>query len=259
MVEILMNAGLETLYIVGGLMIFGLVLDGLNRFAVNNYIQSFGTRSLLVTGWIGTPVHELSHAILCVLFMHQITGIKLFQKPDANGVMGYVNHRYNPVNLYAQIGNFFIAVAPLLGGTLCILGLMFLFLPDAAGQIAGLFSQGWTASALSVSGLQMIFLKIGEAIFTMGHLTDFRFYVFLFLALCIASHIALSTADLKGSLPGIAAIFLLFLLVNLLVGQISGFSGWFMTYNTVVICLLMVSVVLSVANAAVSLVLHLVF
>ena len=58
------------------------------------------------------PLHELSHALACLLFRHKITGIRLVSFDG--GLGGYVNHTWNTKSLYQRFGLFFIAIAPLL-------------------------------------------------------------------------------------------------------------------------------------------------
>ena len=67
-----------------------------------------------VTGFIGTPVHELSHALMCVLFGHTITKMKLVNADRRSKTLGYVEHTYYKTNLYHQIGNYFIGISPIL-------------------------------------------------------------------------------------------------------------------------------------------------
>ncbi len=58
------------------------------------------------------PIHELSHALACLVFRHKITGIRLVSFDG--GLGGYVNHSWNAKSLYQRLGLFFIAIAPLL-------------------------------------------------------------------------------------------------------------------------------------------------
>ena len=59
-------------------------------------------------GWLGTTVHELGHAMMCIAFLHRIERIKLFTlNPDAD-YAGYVAHSYNPLSPYQLIGNFLV-------------------------------------------------------------------------------------------------------------------------------------------------------
>lgn len=75
---------------------------------------------------IGVPLHELSHAIASVLFGHKIQGIKLIPT-SSTGELGYVRHSWNTRSVYQSLGCFFIAIAPLITGSLFVL---YIFKPD---------------------------------------------------------------------------------------------------------------------------------
>ena len=70
----------------------------------------------------GVIIHELGHVIFCFIFNHEILSIKLFS-PEGNTSLGYVNHRYDPKNLYHRTGNFFIGTGPVWFGII----MLFLF------------------------------------------------------------------------------------------------------------------------------------
>ena len=63
-----------------------------------------------VTSIIGTPVHEMGHAVMCKLFFHRITAMRLWNPKPTNGVYGYVEHSYSRRNLWAKLGNLFIGM-----------------------------------------------------------------------------------------------------------------------------------------------------
>ncbi|MBW3696651.1 hypothetical protein EK599_13180 [Vibrio sp. T187] len=67
-----------------------------------------------VSAAVGTPIHELSHAFMALLFRHKIHKVSLFQF-GADGRLGYVSHTWNKTSLYQSIGVFFIAIAPIAG------------------------------------------------------------------------------------------------------------------------------------------------
>jgi hypothetical protein len=70
-----------------------------------------------------------------LIFGHKIVEVKLFQI-GGDGTLGYVNHSYNPKNIYHKIGNFFIGVAPIIGVALAFYLLNLLLVPEMANQIA---------------------------------------------------------------------------------------------------------------------------
>lgn len=73
-----------------------------------------------LTAVIGTPIHELSHAIACVLFGHKITDIKLIDLSFSKPALGYVNHSWNTRSIYQSVGCFFIAIAPLITASIIV-------------------------------------------------------------------------------------------------------------------------------------------
>ncbi|WKB36195.1 hypothetical protein QS257_02860 [Terrilactibacillus sp. S3-3] len=117
--------------LIGLLVVFGFVLGMLEKRSNAYMMSAFGMKGVLATAWIGTPVHELGHAVMCLLFGHKIVEIKFLQIQSTDGTLGYVAHRYDPRSLYQRIGNFFIGIAPLLSGSIAIFACMYLFAPES--------------------------------------------------------------------------------------------------------------------------------
>ena len=82
-----------------------------------------------VTSVIGTPIHELGHAFMCLLFFHPIERIKLWTPNPKNGVYGFVEHRYNRKNLWARLGNLPIAFGPIFSGLAVTVLMLYLCFP----------------------------------------------------------------------------------------------------------------------------------
>ena len=96
------------------LAIVALIHNGMSAaFSTSIFTHRLSRIVFKLTTIIGTPIHELSHAIACVLFGHKITGIKLLDLSFSNTTLGYVNHSWNTRSVYQSIGCFFIAIAPL--------------------------------------------------------------------------------------------------------------------------------------------------
>lgn len=217
MKELLLGYVVQMLGLVGTIVLVGLVLElTTSRFLANT--GRGGQIFFIVTGFLGTPVHELSHAAMCLVFGHRIERICLFSPDDKTGTMGYVEHRYNPTSIYQQIGNFFIGIAPMIGGSLVLLLLLAWLLPDTYavfGENMALLNDT-PMSPFSGETYRMIFGCLGDvlgALVAPDQLLQPAFWGFLVLALMIAMHMDISPADLSAAKPGFAvfavAIFVL--------------------------------------------------
>lgn len=168
----------------------------------------------------GTVVHELGHALFCVLFGHKIRDISLF-RPRANGVLGYVKHSWNRKNLYQNIGNFFIGTGPIwLGSTLIVLIAFALFgaelwRPLRAMQMVPTDFVTWRGQLRLGSEFWQALLALFEQIHAARLYNDWHFYLGLYLLFCIGSHVTLSSADLQGAGSGLLTLTLLVFVFNL--------------------------------------------
>ena len=180
---------------------YALVIHWLERFTQVRLAERFGWKSVLWTGWLGTPVHELSHAIMCPLFRHRIDEMALFEPDKRSGRLGYVKHSFTPGNWYQELGNFFIGVAPLVGGSLALSILLWLFYPTAVTEAFD------TAKELSGSNafdsmFQIVTSCFAEVVNSTNFLTA-RFWLFCYLVLCVGSHMAPSPSDYEGASRGV--------------------------------------------------------
>lgn len=251
-----MKTFIETFYITGVIILIGLLLGILRTNLIKNLQKSFGSSAVMITAVIGVPIHELSHAIFAILFGHKVNDIKLFQKPDENGVMGYVDHSYNKKNIYQQIGNFFIGIGPILGGAISIIVLMHFMIPKSYNQFIQILIKNIHITTLNKTVLDAILTSYGElikTIFLPQNLMNPYFYMFLFVSIAISSHMSLSYADIKGAYKGLVAIFLSLLLLN-----IFDLSKYIVTiqiirYNILLTGIMIVAVFLSIIGFIVSL------
>jgi hypothetical protein len=112
---------MQFLVLLGPGLLLTLVLNIETGFIQNRALKIIGSGWYLgLFGWLGTSVHELSHAIFCFIFGHKIVDIKLFSPDPETGTLGYVEHSYNRRNIYQMIGNFFIGVGPVILGSAVI-------------------------------------------------------------------------------------------------------------------------------------------
>jgi hypothetical protein len=175
-----------------------------SSFAERRLLLLLGPRAYLATfGWLGTAVHELGHASMCVIFRHRITELRLFDPTLRTGALGYVEHEWDRGSPYQQIGNLFIGIAPLVLGTGLLAG---------AGR---LLLEGTERGAVAVDGsaalTSAVLRETGAALDTLAsavRVADWRSWLLLYLAVAVGACMNLSREDLKGSLYGLGFVVL---------------------------------------------------
>lgn len=205
---------------------FSIVLLSVALYFVTKRIRnrvSYET-DVYTTGWIGTPVHELSHAVVALLFLHKINELVLYQPDSADGSLGYVRHSYQKGNVYQEIGGFFIGMAPLLGGAVVlyllagyILEVDFLKLTQVPEITISDFSSLGSTQTLIGETWRQVKIVIGQML-TVDNLLNWRFWLFAYVAFAIGSHIVPSPADFDNSCEGLGAFIGLVFMINLVAG-----------------------------------------
>jgi hypothetical protein len=210
----------QFLSVFGFILIFGLLLYFISRSTRKAFSNSGHSKlDIYFTGWIGTPVHEMGHAVFCILFRHQITDIKLYSPNSQDGTLGYVNHSFNSKSFYQRIGGFFIGTGPILFGSFVLYLLIWFCLPNYR-QISEIISK----ADLTDSGIFDLIKNTGRMlstgtsllfnIFSPENFGKPIFWLFIYLTFCISSHMQLSPSDLKTMGTGILTILLFFLMIN---------------------------------------------
>jgi len=210
----------QLLALLGVFFLFGLVLYVLARFTRNTFVRSAGIKAdVIFTGWLGTPVHELGHALFCIIFRHRIDDIKLYNPNPEDGSLGYVNHSFDPGSAYQRIGNFFISAGPIILGSIVLYAAVYYLLPNK-NVILNIINLKSTALT-SLDGLPAqfeIFYTAGintlQALFTISNMQTWTFWLFLYIALCVSSHMELSPSDLKGLWSGLGTIIIVLFVIN---------------------------------------------
>ena len=205
----------------GGIFVLGLLIHFVSRLTFNSIEKAFWSRGTYLVAWLGTPIHELGHALFCLIFMHQIVEIELFKPDPITGTLGYVSHKWNRSNPWQVLGNLFISIGPVILGCAVLFAIFYFLIPNSSEtwdfisarvkEINNFYSVGGYFEMLQTSAFSMV-----RSIFTIPNLTSWRFWVFFYLSICVSSNMRLSLADIKGSLSGFGCLILPFLLINLL-------------------------------------------
>ena len=193
---------------------------------------------------IGTPIHELGHLIMCLIFAHKVEQVCLWKPSGADGVSGYVQHSYNRKNPYKMLGNLFIGLGPIVSGLLVVMLTVRLAFPTAYA--------GYVSSSLSSTTIWGSFASGCKALFTMlrslgaggGHAVTGSLALIFIVSVCL--HITLSPSDVRScfrSLPiylllvlAVAAITYLFKVQGAVQSALMGFFFMSLRLFMIIIC-----------------------
>ena len=211
---------------VGPVFVLGFLIFWVQRWTQLSWVQTIGWRGLVFwTGWIGTPIHELSHVIVGKLFGVRIEEVSLFNPDTRSGVLGYVRYRLPRLRLTELpqvIGTFFMGIAPLFGGAFALLMLRLVLLDPESNttffDAASAFATALPNAEIVTLGSDFIHL-VAESyrpIFE-GHGRNLWLWLYLYASLAVGVHLAPSGADLQGALRGLGLIGVLAFIANLAV------------------------------------------
>ncbi len=187
------------LYTLGTVVVCGLTVEVCYRLCFVLMGRRAGRLFWLVTSWLGTPVHEMGHVLMCLLFGHRIERMRLVPT-HSGGAM--VEHSYNKRNLYATLGNLFIGIGPIVTGLSAILLTLHLVYPASLqgyfSALAAIVADGASEADMFACIWQLmrgLWMEETRALWT-------RLLAAIIL-FSIAIHVRLSTADVRGMLRGL--------------------------------------------------------
>lgn len=161
------------------------------------WLEKLGWRPLLATtGWLGVPVHELSHALACVLMRRKVRELRILAPDKATGVLGYVSWEpgRGPLGWMTEL---VVGWAPLAGSLTAMLVLAW------AEQGA------WPTASVDAHSLQAELGGLGQVAWShvqAGGWTRTATVLRLYAMIAIAAHGVPSVTDLTGTWRGAAVV-----------------------------------------------------
>ena len=158
-----------------------------------------------VTGVIGTPLHELSHFIACVVFGMRVLKVKLYSPDPHTGLLGYVQFTYRPNSLVHIVGLVVQGIAPVVMGY----SIISFLLPRTSSEIDLLFTSASTPYELGINAAWSATVGAFVSGEWVGCVTGL-------LALVIGLHAVPSVSDLKLALRGGVCVLLVLTALGLI-------------------------------------------
>lgn len=233
------SVGLQLVWIIAPLAAFALLFHGIEVIVQRRLIQRFGWNAALWTGWIGTPIHEASHVVMCWLFGHEIESVALFAPDMQEGRLGYVRHTYHRGSWWQESGNFFIGIAPLIGGATVLLLVTWAMYPQLVEAFLTMSRNQENSATLDWNTVQSVGPTAWNLLITTFSLGSLKFWLYLYLVLCITLHAAPSASDYHGGLKGGAILLGVWLSLNVVHATFGlSVSDWFPIFQPLWLLLL---------------------
>lgn len=164
-----------------------------------------GKTGLLITGLIGVPIHEMSHAVVAILFGHQIHRIVFFRYKDNEPTLGWVEHSYNRLSFRQSVGLLYVAIAPILIMPI-IIALTLQHNNVLVGQGISTVLFEWVLEGKSIQP-NVFFPSIISDIENLVSLMSWDNIGLFALVGCIALHASPSRADMRTVTHSLASLF----------------------------------------------------
>lgn len=217
--NVMVATGLQVVIVVAGLVAALILASVIERVTFRTVVSVLGYRcSIYTTGWIGTPIHELSHLVVFWIFRIKVIEFKLFSPDFENGTFGYVRYLADAKNPFHRLGCALAGIAPLAAGISLIFALGSFLVPGFALAFAQVGSTSMYAG--TPDALYYLHIVVNAIFGAIGSLLDYanlgrwQFWLFVYVSTCVACHFAPSRQDLRGIGPGILVGAILILMVN---------------------------------------------
>lgn len=258
----------STISIVIPILVFSIIFSGIEKFNSRLILSVFGYKGIVITGAIGTIIHEFSHMLMCVIFRHNITEFSMFRpvKGSYDGVMGYVNHSYNKKSLYQNLGNFFIGIAPIIFGIGFLILFMWLLLPNEFAVVKKDFDRNLYLLQNANDIKAYININISTLLSLLKILNPlkqsniFMYIIYIFTMYSVSTHMDLSPQDLKNAKnPAIACVGIMFIIFYILSFTKFDVLHYAMRFSVTIIAFLSIGLLFSLITYVITKILAVIF
>ena len=237
--EYLINVAVSTfdqLLFLFGLLILLVILLTLSATHVARLSVRFWGRNLFLYGfsWLGTSIHELSHAFFALVFGHRITEIVLFEPNKDGSSLGHVNHTYNKRSIYNKIGNFFIGIGPVVTSGIVLFFATFIIFnhnitQQSSFRISTEIFTSFSFLKQDAIAIKNSFFSFYNVVFSQNSTTWWKVILYFYILYSIGSSMTLSSSDIASSISGLIWVVIFFLLFNLLTLWLGNFMAVFLS------------------------------
>ena len=209
---------------IGVFVLFGLVLDQLEAIIYTRMASATGRSMVLVTGIVGTPLHEIAHWLGCKLFGFKVIDVDLF-RPVASrtdGILGYVMYATAKDTWWKKLGCFVTGMAPMIMGSVFMVLIVWLVTPEVFRATKKSIEDRSKDKIPVLSCWWAAFTGFWKSMFSLRKWGILRGILCLYLVTSTAMHMTVSGQDLKSAAAGfgiVALIYLVYAVITAMIGR----------------------------------------
>ena len=222
--EVIKRFFLAIVSTIGVFIIFGLILDKLELIIYSRMGSTMGHGAILVTGIVGTPLHETAHWLGCKLFGFEVLDVELFRPiaSKADGILGYVKYSYSNTGIWSRIGCFITGMAPMILGSVFMILIVWLVVPEVFASTRKSIEERSEDKIPILSCWWAAFTGFWKGMFSLRKWGILRGVLCIYLVTSIAMHMTVSGQDIKAASAGfliIALVYLVYAIVTAMIGN----------------------------------------
>lgn len=157
------------------------------------------------------------------------------------------------------VGNFFIGIAPIISGIGTLFVSLYYLLPNSFKVFEVYLQKGVMNKSFDITfvqGFARASFVLIQSIFTLGNLFNPHFWIFLVIAIGISSHMALSSADIKGATHGLVSLYVVLFILAMIgnfmrvnaysyISQVARYNAYILAFSALALIFSLFTLVLS--------------
>ena len=213
---------LAALSTIGVFILFGWILDKLEYTIYSRMIASSGQNVILVTGIVGTPLHEIAHWIGCKIFGFTVIDVDLFRPVacKSDGILGYVMYSYSGNSWWSKLGCFFTGMAPMIMGSIFMILIVWLIIPEVYACTKKSIENRGEDKIPVLSCWWAAFTGFWKGMFSLRKWGILRGIICLYLVTSTAMHMTVSSQDIKSASAGFGIVSIIILIYAIITAAI---------------------------------------
>ncbi len=206
----------------GVFIAFGWILERLENIIHTRMMMSVGQDVILVTGVVGTPLHEIAHWIGCKIFGFTVIDVDLL-RPVAykyDGILGYVRYSTSINSWWNKLGCFVTGMAPMILGSVFMMLIVRFVVPEVFESTKKSIEEKSKGGIPILSTWWAAFVGFWKGMISLRKWGILRGILCLYLVMSTSMHMTVSGPDIQSASVGFGIVAIIYLAYSIITAAI---------------------------------------